>query len=114
MQKHKDSLHSNKYHFKNNKEKAKKISPFSLLNAKMPPTIIFHGEKDQLISYGTVIEFTEKAKELVTSSCLRKKYVEQFLHGRQYGTLRAITVDVKKETDLVSTKKLIKIKERLK
>jgi len=58
--------------------------------------------------------FPDRAEEPITTSRLKKEYIEQFLHGKRYGTIRGVTVTVKKLSDLVSIKKLIAIKEQLK
>lgn len=58
--------------------------------------------------------FSDKAEELITASKLKKAYVEQFLHGKRYGKIRAVTVVVKKVADLKAISTLIGIKEQLK
>ena len=64
--------------------------------------------------FKTTFYLPDKAEELIKASKLKKEYIEQFIHGRRYGKIRGITVEIKKPADLSSTKKLIKIKEQLK
>ena len=64
--------------------------------------------------FKTTFYFSDKAEDLITASKLRKQYIDEFIHGKRYGKIRGITVNVKKPTDLNSTKKLIEIKEQVK
>ena len=64
--------------------------------------------------FKTTFYFPDKAEELITSSKLKKEYINQFIHGKRYGKIRGITVEIKKSTDLKTTKALIDIKEKLK
>ena len=64
--------------------------------------------------FKTTFYFPDKAEDLITASKLRKQYIDQFVHGKRYGKIRGITVDVNKPVDLNSTKKLIEIKEQVK
>lgn len=64
--------------------------------------------------FKTTFYLPDKAEELIKASKLKKQYIEQFIHGRRYGKIRGITVEIKKPADLSTTKKLIKIKEQLK
>ena len=64
--------------------------------------------------FKTTFYFPDKAEDLITTSKLRKQYIDQFVHGKRYGKTRGITVDVNKPVDLNSTKKLIEIKEQVK
>ena len=64
--------------------------------------------------FKTTFYFPDKAEDLITTSKLRKQYIDQFVHGKRYGKIRGITVDVNKPVDLNSTKKLIEIKEQVK
>ena len=64
--------------------------------------------------FKTTFYFPDKAEELIVNSKLKKEYKDQFIHGKRYGKIRGVTVDIKKPTDLASTKKLIEIKEQLK
>jgi len=64
--------------------------------------------------FKTTFYFPDKAEDLITTSKLRKQYIDQFVHGKRYGKTRGITVDVKKPVDLNSIKKLIEIKEQVK
>jgi hypothetical protein len=63
--------------------------------------------------FKTSFYFSQKAEELITSSKLGKKYIEQFTENK-FGKIRGIRVDIKKPVDLNATKKLIEIKEQLK
>jgi hypothetical protein len=54
------------------------------------------------------------AEELIRTSKLQQEYIDQFLHGKRYGKIRAITVDVRKMSDLKATKLLLVIKDQLK
>ena len=64
--------------------------------------------------FKTTFYFSDKARDLIKKSKLKKEYIDQFAHGKRYGKIRGITVEVKKPTDLNATKKLIEIKEQLK
>ena len=64
--------------------------------------------------FKTTFYLSDKAKDLIKNSKLKKEYIEQFVHGKKYGKIRGITVEIKKPADLASTKKLIEIKEQLK
>ena len=64
--------------------------------------------------FKTTFYFPDKAEDLITASKLRKQYIDQFVHGKRYGKIRGITVDVNKPVDLNSAKKLIEIKEQVK
>ena len=64
--------------------------------------------------FKTTFYFPDKAEDLITASKLRKQHIDQFVHGKRYGKIRGITVDVNKPVDLNSTKKLIEIKEQVK
>ncbi|MBT4485596.1 MAG: DUF3788 family protein [Candidatus Latescibacteria bacterium] len=62
----------------------------------------------------TTFYFSDNAEDLITKSKLKKEYIDQFIHGKRYGKIRSITVEIKKSTDLNTTKSLIEIKEALK
>ena len=64
--------------------------------------------------FKTTFYFPDKAEELIKASKLKKEYIEKFVNGKRYGKIRGITIEIKKPTDLSSTKKLIKIKEQIK
>jgi hypothetical protein len=65
-------------------------------------------------AFKTTFYFGDKASDLITTSKLKKEYVDQFVDGKKYGKIRGVTVVVKKPADLRATKTLIEIKERLK
>ena len=64
--------------------------------------------------FKTTFYFPDKVEELITASKLKKEYIDQFIHGKKYGKIRGITIEIKKLTDLNATKKLIEIKEQVK
>jgi hypothetical protein len=64
--------------------------------------------------FKTTFYLSDKAKDLIKKSKLKKEYIDQFVHGKRYGKIRGITVEIKKPADLNATKKLIEIKEQLK
>ena len=64
--------------------------------------------------FKTTFYFGDKAEDLIIKSKLKKEYIDQFLHGKRYGKIRGITVEIKKPADLDATKTLIEIKEQLK
>jgi len=43
-----------------------------------------------------------------------KEYIDKFIHGKRYGKIRGVTVEIKKLIDLKATKTLLEIKERVK
>lgn len=64
--------------------------------------------------FKTTFYFSDKAEDLIKKSKLKKEHIDQFVHGKRYGKIRGITVEIRKPTDLNSTKKLIEIKEQVK
>ncbi|MBN2028652.1 DUF3788 family protein [bacterium] len=64
--------------------------------------------------FKTTFYFDDKAEDLITKSKLKREYIDQFLNGKRYEKIRAITVEIKKSADLNTTKTLIEIKEQLK
>jgi hypothetical protein len=64
--------------------------------------------------FKTTFYFSDKAEDLITKSPLAKEYIDQFVSGKRYGKIRAVTVEIKKSKDLESTKLLMDIKEQLK
>ncbi len=64
--------------------------------------------------FKTTFYFPDKAEELIAASELNKTFIDQFIHGKRYGKTRGLTIEIKKASDLVSTKTLIGIKEQLK
>ena len=64
--------------------------------------------------FKTTFYFPDKAEDLIKASKLKKEYIDQFTHGKRYGKIRGITVEITKSTDLNSTKILIEIKEQIK
>jgi hypothetical protein len=65
-------------------------------------------------AFKTTFYFADKAEDLIKASSLDKDLIEQFVHGKRYGKIRGITVQIKKLADLNDTKILIEIKEQLK
>lgn len=64
--------------------------------------------------FTTTFYFPDRAESLIVNSTLRKKYVERFVNGRRCGKTRGLTVDIRKVSDLSTTKKLLAIKEDFK
>ena len=64
--------------------------------------------------FRTSFYFSDKAEDLIKKSKLNKEYIDQFINGKRFGKIRAITVDIKKSSDLQTTKSLMEIKEQLK
>lgn len=64
--------------------------------------------------FKTTFYFPDRAEELITKSKLEKDYIDGFIHGKRYGKIRGITVEIKSPADLETTKMLIEIKEQLK
>lgn len=64
--------------------------------------------------FKTTFYFPDRAEEIILNSSLEQEIVDQFVHGRHYGKTRGLTIDIKKEADLVATKTLIEIKDQLK
>ena len=64
--------------------------------------------------FKTTFYFPDKAEDLIVKSKLKKEYIDKFVNSKRYGKIRGITVEIKKTSDLASTKKLIEIKEQLK
>jgi hypothetical protein len=65
-------------------------------------------------TFKTTFYFPDRAQELITASKLKKQYIDQFVHGKKYGKIRGVAVQIKKPADLNATKTLIEIKEQLK
>jgi len=64
--------------------------------------------------FKTTFYFPDKAEELIKASKLKKEYIDQFINGKRYGKIIGITEEIKKSTDLNTTKTLIEIKEQVK
>jgi len=64
--------------------------------------------------FKTTFYFPERAEVLIINSKLKKEYIDKFVNGKRYGNTKGLTVEIKKSTDLVTTKKLIEIKEQIK
>ncbi|MBN2590423.1 MAG: hypothetical protein JXA96_11220 [Sedimentisphaerales bacterium] len=64
--------------------------------------------------FKTTFYFPDKAEDLITNSKLKKEYIDKFVSGKRYGNTRGLTVEIRKPTDLATTKNLIEIKEQLK
>ena len=64
--------------------------------------------------FRTTFYFSDKAEDLITKSKLKKEYIDQFISGKRYGKIRAVTVEIRKPSDLNTTKLLMEIKEQLK
>jgi len=60
--------------------------------------------------FKTTFYFPDKAENLIVNSKLKKEYIDKFVNGKT----RGLTVEIRKPTDLATTKKLIEIKEQLK
>lgn len=58
--------------------------------------------------------FGNKAEPVITGSSLPKKYKDDFVEGKRYGNIRAITIKVTGPSDLENIYKLIAIKAKLK
>ncbi len=54
--------------------------------------------------------FTDKARDAVRASALSDALKEQFLNGRTFGKLRAITITFKTKKDVEDAKALIALK----
>ena len=64
--------------------------------------------------FKTTFYFADKAEDLISNSDMEQEYIDQFIHGKRYGKIRGITVEIKEPIDLNATKTLIGIKEQLK
>lgn len=64
--------------------------------------------------FKTTFYFSDKAEVLISGSALSKEYIDQFIHGKKYGKIKGITVEITQPLDLNATKTLIGIKEQLK
>lgn len=64
--------------------------------------------------FKTTFYFPDKAEDIITASKLKKEYIDKFINGKRYGKTRGVTVEIKKSTDLNTTKTLIEIKEQVK
>ena len=64
--------------------------------------------------FKTTFYFPERAEDIICNSQLNPEYVEKFVHGKRYGKTRGLTIEIKEEVDLESTKILIEIRENLK
>ena len=64
--------------------------------------------------FKTTFYFPDRAEDLIVNSKLKKEYIDKFVNGRRYGNTRGLTVEIKKPSDLATTKKLIELKEKLK
>ncbi|MFC1555520.1 DUF3788 family protein [candidate division KSB1 bacterium] len=64
--------------------------------------------------FKTTFYFSDKAEQLILESKLEKSFIDQFIHGKRYGKIRGLTVEIKNPLDINTTKILIEIKEQLK
>jgi len=64
-------------------------------------------------AFKTAFYFPDRAEELITAGRLGKEYADQFIHGKRYGKIRGVVVDIGETTDLNAVKILIEIKERV-
>ncbi len=64
--------------------------------------------------FKTSFYFPDKAEDLIVNINLKKEYIDKFVNGNKYSKTRGLTVEIKKPTDLATTKKLIELKEQLK
>jgi hypothetical protein len=64
--------------------------------------------------FKTGFYFPDRAEDFIKASELQREYVDQFVHGKRYGKIRAVTVTIKSPADLSATRILIEIKERVK
>ncbi|MCG8696629.1 MAG: DUF3788 domain-containing protein [Bacteroidales bacterium] len=58
--------------------------------------------------------FGAKAEEMIVNSSLAPEYTDQFLHGKRWGKIRGITVDIRNPDSLETSKILMDIREKLK
>ena len=58
--------------------------------------------------------FGDKVEKLIKDSDLPKEYKGQFLNGKKFGKIRAITIIFKNDDDIKVAKILMEIKEKLK
>ncbi len=54
--------------------KLKDISPFHHIAKNLPPSVIFHGDKDTSVPYPSIVEFVEKAEKLGAKKPLLHTY----------------------------------------
>ena len=64
--------------------------------------------------FRTTFYFPDRAEDIIKESELKKEYIDKFIHGKRYGKIRGVTVEIKKLIDLKATKTLLEIKERVK
>ncbi|MBN2020173.1 MAG: DUF3788 family protein [Sedimentisphaerales bacterium] len=64
--------------------------------------------------FKTAFYLPDRAEDLIKAGGPGKKYIDQFIHGKRYGKIRAVIVEIKKTADLNATKTLIEIKEQVK
>ncbi|MGD9899490.1 MAG: hypothetical protein AB7T22_10240 [Calditrichaceae bacterium] len=63
--------------------------------------------------FKTTCYFSLKTEDLIKNSNLKKEYIDQFLHGKNYGKIKGVTVEIHGSADLEMIKILIEIKEKL-
>jgi acetyl esterase len=72
--------------------RSREFSPYHFINKSVPPTIIFHGTKDEAVPYATVVAF-QKAMTAAGNRCELKTYEGEahgfFNPGRGKGDARA-------------------------
>ena len=64
--------------------------------------------------FKTTFYFSDKAEDLIANSKLKNDYKDQLIHGKRYGKIKGVTVEIKKSPDLIAIKSLIEIKQQLK
>lgn len=64
--------------------------------------------------FKTAFYFPDRAEKIIMESPLGKASIDQFVHGKRYGKIRGVVVDIRKASDLKAAKTLIEIKEQVK
>ncbi len=64
--------------------------------------------------FKTTFYFGDKAEGLILDSMIGKEFKDQFVNGRRFGKIRAITVEIRYPEDLATNLELMRIKELVK
>ena len=64
--------------------------------------------------FKTTFYFGDKAEGLILGSMIGKEFKDQFVNGRRFGKIRAITVEIRYPEDLATNLELMRIKELVK
>jgi hypothetical protein len=64
--------------------------------------------------FRTTFYFPDRAEPFIKESQLKKETIGRFIHGKHYGKIRGLSIEIQKSADLKETEILIQVKEQVK